>query len=77
MICSRKYVDYLPIIGTDYYTLVISSTLKNQDYSWTTYTKPFAVDLWCALVLVALVIGTWLHWTNFNHKYCSSKVSNL
>ncbi len=62
---DREFVTFLPVIFVDYYSLVIAAEIKNEETNWNTFIQPFHWDLWCVLILVSLIVGTWLHLGNF------------
>ncbi len=63
-----NYVDYLPVIDREKYSISISHFRNKASgdghYNWSTFVKPFSLDLWLVLIIIAIVLAMWLHFTS-------------
>ncbi len=76
-----KFVDYLPVMSQEKNSVMISiqnlQTDKDAFSRWTTFFKPFSVNLWIVLIIVAIVWALWLHLTNLTLNKNSNRTSIL
>ncbi len=69
----RDFVDFLPVYGGYKYAIYIKKQFI-EEFSWTTFTKPFSNELWLVICIIAMLYAFLLLFgTTHQDKECSAR----